>query len=220
MENPAQDIHGVFSALTTAENADVQRAAVNKYYLPNAGFRHPLCAVEPGYLSRDNILGVYQWYRIMSPVLEAQILNVVFQPETAILYLEGVQKFHIRVSPFAPAPARIIVRMTLQKDQFSGLYYIAMQEDFYHPDDLFALVIPPLSPLIRLALDAAGVASGIYAKLGQLVGFWRTDGGSRGNRVAGTATVNATNAAVNGGSGGYVTDNLYEESDAEAKKRE
>ncbi|KAL1698318.1 hypothetical protein EV121DRAFT_284786 [Schizophyllum commune] len=177
MENPSEDIHGVFKALTMAENADVQRAAVNKYFLPNAGFRHSLCRVEPGYLSRDNILGVYQWYRIMSPILEAEIIDVVFNSETNVMYLEGSQKFHIRLSPFSPAPARIIIRLTLQKDQFSGLYYIAQQEDFYHPDDLIALLVPPLAPFIRFALDAAGVVSNICAKVGQVVGYWRPGGG-------------------------------------------
>uniref|UniRef100_D8Q780 SigF-like NTF2-like domain-containing protein n=2 Tax=Schizophyllum commune (strain H4-8 / FGSC 9210) TaxID=578458 RepID=D8Q780_SCHCM len=177
MENPAEDIHGVFNALTMAANADVQRAAVNKYFLPNAGFRHPLCRVEPGFLSRDNILGVYQWYRIMSPILEAEIIDVVFHPDKNVMYLEGSQKFHIRLSPFAPAPARIIIRLTLQKDQFSGLYYIAQQEDFYHPDDFINLLVPPLAPFIRLALDGAGVVSNICAKVGQVVGYWRPGGG-------------------------------------------
>jgi hypothetical protein len=35
-----------------------------------------------------------------------------------------------------------------------------------------SLLIPPLAPIIRAGLSVTGTASDIYAKVGQLLGFW------------------------------------------------
>lgn len=60
MEDPIKEITGVVHELTSTASPDIQRAAVYKYYAPNAGFHHPLTYIEPGVLSRESILGVYQ----------------------------------------------------------------------------------------------------------------------------------------------------------------
>lgn len=60
MEDPVRDIISVVHDLTATDSPDVQRAAVYKYFAPNAGFHHPLAYIEPGVLSRESILGVYQ----------------------------------------------------------------------------------------------------------------------------------------------------------------
>ncbi|KAJ7810866.1 hypothetical protein B0H14DRAFT_2861973, partial [Mycena olivaceomarginata] len=42
--------------------------------------------------------------------------------------------------------------------------------------DFISLVIPPLAPVIRAGLSLTSTVSEIYAKIGQLLGFWSTSG--------------------------------------------
>ncbi|KAJ7605242.1 hypothetical protein DFH06DRAFT_1287282 [Mycena polygramma] len=170
MQNPASEVGAVVSLLTAAAAPDIQKVAFLKYLTPDAGFRHPLCNVAPGPGSRERVLGIYQWYRIMSPRIDITVKNVVHDTASNILLLDVVQQFRLRFSPFAPAPSRLLVRLTLREE--NGLHFIAFQEDFYHPDDFMALIIPPLAPVIRTGLSMTATASDIYAKIGQLLGFW------------------------------------------------
>ncbi|KAJ7764879.1 hypothetical protein B0H16DRAFT_1526062 [Mycena metata] len=170
MQHPSSEVGAVVSLLTAAAAPDIQKAAFLKYLTPDAGFRHPLCHVTPGPGSRDRVLGIYQWYRIMSPHIDITVKSVVHDSANNVLLLDVVQKFHLRFSPFSPAPSRLLVRLTLKEE--NGLHYIASQEDFYHPDEFMSLLIPPLAPVIRAGLSVAATASDIYAKIGQLLGFW------------------------------------------------
>ncbi|KAJ7074811.1 hypothetical protein C8F01DRAFT_35339 [Mycena amicta] len=172
MQNPASEIGAVVTLLTAAAAPDIQKAAFLRYVTPDAGFRHPICSVVPGPGSREKLLGIYQWYRILSPHIEITVNNVVHDPANHLLLLDVVQSFSLRLSPFKPVPARLLVRLTLREGADDGLHYIAFQEDFYHPDDFMSLLIPPLAPFVRLGLSWTGTASDIYAKFGQLLGFW------------------------------------------------
>ena len=60
MQDPVRDIKEVVRKLTVTGSPDVQRDAVYKYFTPNAGLRHSLSYVDPGILSRESILGLYQ----------------------------------------------------------------------------------------------------------------------------------------------------------------
>lgn len=97
-------------------------------------------------------------------------MRAVYNPDTLTVVLDVEQTFHIRFSPFAPHPSRLLVKLKLRK--VDNKYYIAFQEDFYHTDDFAALVIPPLVPLIRLALKGATLVSGLNAWTASLVGVW------------------------------------------------
>ncbi|KAJ7688958.1 hypothetical protein B0H17DRAFT_1160203 [Mycena rosella] len=153
MQHPSSEVGAVVSLLTAAAAPDIQKAAVT-----------------PGPGSRERLLGIYQWYRIMSPHIDITVKSVVHDTDNNTLLLDVVQMFHIRFSPFKPAPSRLLVRLTLREE--NGLQYIAFQEDFYHPDEFMALLLPPLAPVIRTGLSVAATMSHIHAKIGQLLGFW------------------------------------------------
>jgi hypothetical protein len=59
MEDPVSDIQRVVRQLVDTAPG-VQRDAVYRYYVDNAGFRHPLSYINPGNYSRTSILGLYQ----------------------------------------------------------------------------------------------------------------------------------------------------------------
>ncbi|KAI0338699.1 hypothetical protein BDW22DRAFT_1409365 [Trametopsis cervina] len=173
MQNPEKEIAEVVSLVTAAINPEVQQASVLRYYAPDASFRHPLCTVPSAPNSRDKILGILQWYRVMSPVLKIEADQVTYDEGKKQLFIDAVQEFHIRWSPLRAAPARLIVHLTLRpSDEDPNLFVIAQHEDFYHPEDLAALVVPPLIPLVRLLLRFGTLASVVNARVFGLLGYW------------------------------------------------
>ncbi|KAH9975057.1 hypothetical protein BGW80DRAFT_1299913 [Lactifluus volemus] len=172
MENPTNEIERILQRFMASASPDVQQAAIQKYFTKDAGFRHPLCSVDPGPNSREGILGIYQWYRVMSPRMEVIVDKITYDAEKSILFLDVIQVFHIRFSPLPPARTRLFSRLTLRNE--SGRYYITFQEDFYHPDDFCATIIPPLVGPVGFALRAGGFAFGLSARIAQAIfGVWR-----------------------------------------------
>ncbi|KAF8906970.1 hypothetical protein CPB84DRAFT_1704369 [Gymnopilus junonius] len=174
MEDPAKEIISVAYQLTATESPDVQKAAVERYMTPDVGFKHPVCSVNPGPNSRESVLGIYQWYRVLSPHIDIGIESVVWDPKQNVLYVEGVQWFKLFFLPIKPAPARLVIRLTLRKK--SGLYYISQQEDFYHTEDFAALLLPMSAPFVRFGLTVAGVISNLLAQTANIFGYWRPAG--------------------------------------------
>jgi len=173
MENPQEDIATIVKLMTVAETPEIQRATIEKYFAPDAGFNHPLCQVKRGHNSRNKILGIYQWYRNMSPKLELEVEDVAYNQISQKLYLNVSQKFHIFASPFCAVPARLLVQLTLVKDESSGLHLIVQQDDFYQFEEIANLVIPPLAGVIIRAKQLGSYFSNLNTFVFQLFGFWR-----------------------------------------------
>jgi hypothetical protein len=78
----AQEIASVIDTLTKG-SPQQQEDALNTYFLPNASFIHPFCRVpsfSQGSIplakdldSRWLILGIYRWYRILSPRIDLTV---------------------------------------------------------------------------------------------------------------------------------------------------
>ncbi len=80
-----------------------------RYYAEDMRFRHPLCAVTRAPHSRDAMLAILQWYRVLSPVLSVHVNHLTYDAEKNSAYLDITQVFHIRWSPFKPAPSRYVL---------------------------------------------------------------------------------------------------------------
>ena len=65
-----------------------------------------------------------------------------------------------------------LVRLRLHKDPDTSLYTIAHQTDFYQPEDITQLILPPLTYAIHLAKRGGAIGSGIAAWAFKLVGLW------------------------------------------------
>ena len=61
MEDPAKEIDAVVYLLTAADSPDTQKQTLEKYMTPDVAFRHPLCEVQPGDNSREEVLRIYQY---------------------------------------------------------------------------------------------------------------------------------------------------------------
>ncbi|ETW76694.1 hypothetical protein HETIRDRAFT_455189 [Heterobasidion irregulare TC 32-1] len=178
MQDPAREIDSVVHQLTAAASPDLQKRAIHRFFAPDASFRHPLAHVPPAPNSRESILSIYQWYRILSPHIELAVSDIAYIPEQNTIYLTVTQKFHVRFVPFPPAPVRLLVRITLRPVSTDSespiLYHIASQEDFYHTDALAAIAFPPLAIPARMLLRLSAAACAVLARGAQVVfGTWQ-----------------------------------------------
>ncbi|KAH7886594.1 hypothetical protein F5I97DRAFT_1936263 [Phlebopus sp. FC_14] len=175
MENPKQEIPSIISTLTSTTSADELTSTISRYFTRDVKFIHPICLAD----SRAEVLGIYQWYRIMSPTTKSRVLSVIYDPDLDVLVVEIVQRFHARICPFAPSPARLNTRLTLK--EIDGLHYIARQEDFYHSMDFAALIAPGFMFFAWFFLKAASFLSNLCAWLFKKAGL--TGGGLEGGEV-------------------------------------
>ncbi|KAG2071207.1 hypothetical protein BDR04DRAFT_1098573 [Suillus decipiens] len=150
MQSPQRDIPFVLKTLTTSRNPADLRVAVNKFYTHDASLHHPFRIVEHGENSRQKILSMYEWYRIISPDTTSDVKVVSHDKKNCVVFADVTQHFHIRISPFKAVPSRYTIRIQLQERD--KMFYIYSQEEFLHPIDWMNSVLPPLTPLVRLAL--------------------------------------------------------------------
>lgn len=73
-----------------------------------------MCAVASAPDSRAAILSILQWYRVLSPVLSVRVTSVTYDAEKHCAFLDVTQTFHVRWSPFSPAPARCVSHIALR----------------------------------------------------------------------------------------------------------
>ncbi|KAH9475349.1 hypothetical protein JR316_0012460 [Psilocybe cubensis] len=173
MQRPSVEIQAVIKMAHSSASPDIQKAAINKYFTSDAGLRHPLYNVKPGFLSREGVLGIYQWERALAPKIDVDIRDTfkVFDRLRGMVYVDLSLLLHVRLSPFKPVPFRTMSRYTLR--MIDGLHYICMQEDFAHPDDMAALILPPFTPMIKSLLSLNTMVSIVWGKWAQVFGVWR-----------------------------------------------
>ncbi|KAM0452789.1 hypothetical protein ACHAPV_008308 [Trichoderma viride] len=183
MENPAQEIASVIETLTKG-SPQQQEDALNTYFLPNASFTHPFCRV-PSFskgsvpLARDLdsrwlILGIYRWYRTLSPRIDLTVDSAVYDQRNSSLFVSIRQTFSIWFIPFHKSSVKLVSVLQLAQQSSSEpgqlpaktgtdgrsssalsgpgqerlRYYITSQEDLYQTNDFVAFVLPYFGPLL------------------------------------------------------------------------
>ncbi|TFA98000.1 hypothetical protein CCMA1212_010237 [Trichoderma ghanense] len=189
MENPVQEIAAVINALTKG-TPQQQQDTLNTYFLSNASFVHPFCRVPS--ISRGSvplardldsrwlILGIYRWYRTLSPKISLTVDSSVFDQRNNTLYVSIRQTFSIWFVPLHSSNVKLLSVLRLAQGSSSEpgqlsppkyttadgrgavssalagpgqerlRYYIASQEDLYQTNDFVAFVVPYLGPLLVL----------------------------------------------------------------------
>jgi hypothetical protein len=175
MEHPVKEIGGVIKSLTEG-SPDVQESALRDYFLPNASFTHPFCHVPSiskgqvplagGLESIQLILGIYRWYRTLSPHIDIQVDSAAFDQKSGLLYVSLRQTFALWFIPLYKAPVRLVSVLQLtqlspesssDEDEApedskprrqSAKYYIASQEDLYPVTDCIQFLCPGLGPFL------------------------------------------------------------------------
>ncbi|KAF6751730.1 hypothetical protein DFP72DRAFT_816177 [Ephemerocybe angulata] len=170
MENPPKDIYKVFNLIDSIRSPELQKAAIEKYFLPDAGFKYPVFQVEEGPNSRDRILKLYQWLHIVSPKTRGVITHVVYDKIQNVILLDVTQHLNLVYMPFWSSTSRMLTRITLKRQ--GGLHYIAAQEDLMHPDDVAGLLLPPFKTLIRAALLWSAIILSLLSVIAQWMGIF------------------------------------------------
>jgi len=170
MEHPVHEIRDVITNLTTG-SPEVQSHTLLTNFTSDASFTHPFCRVpslQKGAIpllhwvdSRWLILGIYRWYRTLSPSISINIDSAVFDQKTGLLYVTINQTFALWFVPFYKAPVRLVsvLRLTHHQPQPSyaqaaavdhdkGKYYIASQEDLYQVNDFVNFLMPGVGPAL------------------------------------------------------------------------
>lgn len=125
MENPTQEIATVVRHLTQG-TPNQQRRAIETYFTPTAEFTHPFCRVPSfpplhipfwGELtSRDLILAIFRWYRVLSPRIDISFDSILLDEKTDTLYLSMHQRFALWLVPFYTANVRLVSVLQLVEE--------------------------------------------------------------------------------------------------------
>ncbi|KIJ67806.1 hypothetical protein HYDPIDRAFT_72686, partial [Hydnomerulius pinastri MD-312] len=165
MQDPKNEIPAVIATLTVTKSAEDLERTVTRYFTPDAKFFHPMCTAS----SRNEILGLFEWYRIASPDTKAEVTSVMYDPGLDVLLVEVYQRVHVRFMPFGSAVGRLNVRLQLR--EVEGLHYIAIEEDLLHPGDAMTFLAPRLLPLANLFLRLGSVVSNLNAGVCRMLGI-------------------------------------------------
>ncbi|WFD35969.1 hypothetical protein MCUN1_002840 [Malassezia cuniculi] len=155
MEDPKRDITDVVKGLVSAKNANEQRDTLQHYFLPDASFDHPLCAVSSYSNSRDTgILPIYQWLRIFFKDTLVVVDQIAFDEDSGQLYFRATQT----------------LRAPILNDK---KYYVQSQQDYYSFQELPGKFFPMTSVLIEVTKLFIGFFIAVLATIIQLLGVWR-----------------------------------------------
>ena len=178
-----REIPDVIRELTTT-SPSIQLSTILRYFTPRASFTHPFCrtgsfniassrlplvssvssntASKPRsfeFSSRQLIIQVYRWYKIMSPRIELTVNSVAFDKERMLLYVGIHQLFKIQAVPFYRAAVSLTTVLTLTHDpagqerperqlerevtkQDRSKYYIQSQNDLYQTSEFIKFALP------------------------------------------------------------------------------
>ncbi|KAJ4159415.1 uncharacterized protein LMH87_008317 [Akanthomyces muscarius] len=124
MDSPANDIEGVIKTLCMG-SAHEQDEALNKYFLPDAEFIHPLCWVPrfrnvavPFFGSIDSlwlVQCIYRWYITFAPKLDIVVDSTAFDEKNSLLYATARQSFTIWFFPIYSVTVKLVTVLKLEK---------------------------------------------------------------------------------------------------------
>lgn len=129
MEDPNNEISAIIHTLTQAVPSK-QKAAIERYFTPDADFIHPFCRTGSwsltfpfvGYTltSRWAILQIYQWYKLLSPQIDLQVLSTTFDRDRLLLYVTMRQQFRLWMVPLYEADVRLTTVLQLAEGDDAG----------------------------------------------------------------------------------------------------
>lgn len=204
MEDPAAEITPIIHLLCQSPPS-LQKQAIERYFARDAVFIHPICRAPTFNIqaninlgpcgnsdnytcSRSLIIGIFRWYKILSPKIELEIESVgqfvqmiqhykppdflaAFDSQNLILYVTLHQLFKIFFLPrFMASRAQLTTKLTLRRTilegQSTAKYLIVEQNDLYQVNQFLKF----LDPLSVLGLPL--IALHVFASLVCLFGQW------------------------------------------------
>lgn len=127
MEHPLEEISDIIHTLTQATPSK-QKNAVDQYFTPTANFIHPFCmtgswdfkALGYNFTSRWAILQVYQWYKLISPQIDLEVLSTAYDEQQLLLYVTIRQQFRLWMVPSYEADVKLTTVLQLAEGDETG----------------------------------------------------------------------------------------------------
>ncbi|KAG8213951.1 hypothetical protein J3R82DRAFT_10697 [Butyriboletus roseoflavus] len=207
MQDPKKDIIKVIQTLCTTRDADELEETVMKYFVPDAKFSHPLCKAN----SRNEILGLFQWYRLASPNTQIHVPSVMYDAELNVLVVDVREKLDVW---FIPLPSKEGRRddcpAAVGEDEWISLYSVggrpytsygrtllsnravSVDDNAVSLQDQIGFLASPLLPLAAIYLRLGCLLSNLGACVFRTVGL---NSGLRGGTVSYTGILEAAGLA-------------------------
>ncbi|KAF8530076.1 hypothetical protein BU17DRAFT_59853 [Hysterangium stoloniferum] len=158
MQDPQRDLIEVIRLVEISNSPSALRDVFNKYFVNDLLLDHPIVKVLPAANSKEIVLGIFTWYRMMSPVVELKVDDLCMTPQILGMRLlddsvhsiqphthESICQPDTRYEkaplfdgtcifcklPFRPDGAIVRMLLELSLVRRDDLYYIKRQEDFY-----------------------------------------------------------------------------------------
>ncbi|QIW94638.1 hypothetical protein AMS68_000156 [Peltaster fructicola] len=141
MEDPLQDISAIVHKLCQG-SPNEQKEALETYFTEDAAFYHPFCRVDSFPGSRGRLLGIFRWYKILSPKIELDIQSVAYDEIKQILYVTIHQVFSIWAL-LGLHRSNVVLTTKLQLKKRKNKYYIQSQNDLYQTDQFMKFCTIP-----------------------------------------------------------------------------
>ncbi|KAF9524213.1 hypothetical protein CPB83DRAFT_861629 [Crepidotus variabilis] len=184
MNNAWDDVSRVVQEICGAKSPEAQKMAIERYYTSDVYFKNPVCEIQSGEKSRDALVSVLQWYRILSPQVDIKIDGQAYneQQDQHAIYLDISQTFKPFFLPISPKVSKITRRLRLRRQ--GNQVYICAHEDFFHTDDMIGFLLPFLIPVVSAGMRTNTFVSIMMTKMAQTFGFWRRTKESQANGQA------------------------------------
>ncbi|CCG83620.1 Predicted protein [Taphrina deformans PYCC 5710] len=100
MNNPELEIKAIVLALTESDDAAKHKATVDKYFSKDASFVHPLCTVESGPNSREELKNIYAVYKFFTRDIHIDIQKVTIDSNCTRAVIELEESLSASFLPF------------------------------------------------------------------------------------------------------------------------
>ncbi|KAK6349662.1 hypothetical protein TWF696_005941 [Orbilia brochopaga] len=175
MENPVEEISSVIQNLTSTKtpySLKVLESTLNEYFTSDASFAHPLCAIPPAPNSREYILGIYQWYKVLFVNVELEVLSIDFEQPSNKLYVGVRQACTFRYFK-RTATVELLTALSLRKARKhdKDVYYISRQNDLYQTEEWVHFLIPCGRPIIEILKLMVGIFCYYLSLIGLSLGM-------------------------------------------------
>jgi hypothetical protein len=134
MNSPELELKDIILALTENDDPAVHKAHVEKYFVKNASFVHPLCVVESGPNSREQLRRVYAVYKYFTRDIHLNIQKITIDSNCTRAVVELEEDLTPSFLPIIRVKRLKIVTI-LDFERIENKFYIKRQYGMLHTTD-------------------------------------------------------------------------------------
>lgn len=126
MNNPELELKPIIYALTENNDAKKQKATVDKYFSSDCSFVHPLCTLDSGPNSREQLKGIYAVYKYFTRDIHIDIQKITIDSNCTRAVVELEESLSASFLPLLRVKNLKIVTI-LDFERVDNKFYIKRQ---------------------------------------------------------------------------------------------